>query len=257
MARDYSSRQNNPPSKNGKRKPTRRAAPAAKSIRQKKRGGGTPGFVWLLCGLCIGVTVAAGFYIFARPAGTPGHDRVSINLPNGESPAKKPTADTAVSAHADNAQAKQPDAKPRFSFYKMLPNYRVEVPDGSAGSRSSTGKTHDEEPSNSTPPPTSASAAPSPDSKHTAASTSSPPADSGHGYVIQAGAFSHATDAERRKARLALLGITAEVVDVKSSSGKTIYRVQSDTIASRSEVDDFMHRLDKHQIEGLVRQADQ
>lgn len=255
MARDYSSRQNKPTPGKGKRKPTKRASPAARPVRQThKRNGGAPAVVWLLCGLFIGVTVAAGFYVFGRPAGAPGHEQVSINLPNGEPGTEKPAPDTAAAAHDDQTKTGQSDAKPRFSFYKMLPNYKVEVPGQQQNTRAKPGAPHDEEPSNSTPPPVGADA-PAP-KRARGKPLKSAPADAGHRYVIQAGAFSRAKDAESRKARLALLGMTAQVIDIKLSSGKTIYRVQSAPIGSRSEVDELMNRLDKNQIEGLVRQAD-
>lgn len=252
MARDYSSRRNNPPSKNGKRKPQKRATPAAKPLRQKKtrRGGGTPGVVWLLCGLFIGVTVAAGFYIFGRPAGTPGQQQVSIDLPNGEPASKKAESGTAQAAHQDKAKKKQqPEAKPRFSFYKMLPNYKVDVSDGQQGHDKTTNAPHEVEPDNDTPAP-SGNSEPTPSQAPGAKDASSD-----HGYIIQAGAFSAAKDADRRRAQLTLLGLSATVVDIQLSSGKTVYRVQTDTISSRSRVNDFMHRLKKNDIDGLVRQA--
>lgn len=252
MARDYSSRRNNPPPKNGKRKPKKRATPAARPVRKKNkaRGNGTPGVVWLLCGLFIGVTVAAGFYIFGRPAGTPGQQQVSVDLPNGKASSKKAEPGTAQAAHQDESKNKpQPEAKPRFSFYKMLPNYKVEVSDGPNNQHASPNSPHDVEPDNSTPAP-SGNSKPTPSQAPVAAGHSQ-----GRGYVIQAGAFSAAKDADRRRAQLTLLGLSAKVVDIQSSSGKTVYRVQTDTIDSRSSVDKFMRRLKKNDIDGLVRRA--
>jgi len=254
MARDYSSRRNNPPPKNGKRKPTKRAAPAAKPNRQTAgRRGGTPGAVWLLCGLFIGVTVAAGFYIFGRPAGTPSSEQVSIALPRSTAPAAAPTEPgTAEAAHPQPSEKAEPETKPRFSFYKMLPNYEVEIDESSNArtSRTPNYAPHDVEPSDTSPKPVG-QGTPTPSQAPT--TTSSPPSSSG--YVIQAGAFSTAKDAERRKAQLALLGLSADVMDINLSSGKTVYRVQTGTIASQARVDDFMRRLRKNNIEGLVRQA--
>ena len=261
MARDYSSRRNNPPPKNGKRKPAKRASPAAKPVRKKAtRSRGAPAAVWLLSGLFIGVTVAAGFYIFARPAGTPGHQQVSIDLPNGE-PDKKtatPAPGTAQAAHQnDEKHPEKAEAKPRFSFYKMLPNYKVEVTDEQQRSRThaSHSAPHDVEPDDNTPTP-SGNSEPTPSQAPVAQDNSSQGNDN-QAYVIQAGAFSTDKDADRRKAQLALLGLSAQVIDIKLSSGKTVYRVQTDVIKSRARVDEFMRRLKKNDIEGLVMQARQ
>lgn len=253
MARDYSSRRNNPPPKNGKRKPQKRASPAAKPVRQKKKnrkGSSTPGLVWLLCGLFIGVTVAAGFYIFGRPAGTPGQEQVSIDLPNGESDSQEDESGSAQAAHQDDAKKARPEeAKPRFSFYKMLPNYKVEVGGEQQTRRTTDSAPHEAEPAHDTPTP-SGKSEPTPSQAPVAGSASND-----QGYIIQAGAFSAADDADRRKAQLTLLGLSANVVDIQLSSGKTVYRVQTDTIDSRSRVDKFMRRLKKKDIDGLVRQA--
>lgn len=283
MARDYSSRRNNPPEKNGKRKPAKRTAPAARPVRQKqkttprkKTGGGSgrsapsiragaPGCIWLLCGLFLGVAGLSVYYIASRPAGH-GPESVSVNLPASDAADsnKKNTQDasrtpTTGSDQAGAAAEDQKKTNPRFSFYKMLPNYKVEVPAGHQQKPvADDNEPHEAEPAANTPAP-SAPAQPQSASRSndTAphASQSSNPGTSGSGYVIQAGAFSAEKDADHRKARLALLGVTADIVDVQTSSGKTVYRVQSSVLKSSDTAHSLAQRLQSHGIETMVRQA--
>ena len=82
------------------------------------------------------------------------------------------------------------------------------------------------------------------------------PSANGRAYVIQAGAFSTPADADRRKAQLALLGVTADVTSVNTSSGKTIYRVQSTRVDSAGRAQELSQRLKSNGIETMIRQAD-
>ncbi|HET7314155.1 SPOR domain-containing protein [Salinisphaera sp.] len=290
MARDYSSRHDGSQNGNGKRKAGKRPAAAARPVRQKKKpssgkkparnggsrkrgastvGSGAPGCIWLLCGVFLAVAGASVYYIASRPAGH-GPESVSIDLPNGEPAHSEPVqdGDDAGAIDAGNASTGPTEdknkAEPRFSFYKMLPNYEVEVP---AGQHAEQPVSDDNAPHEAEPAATNTSAlAPAP--------SSAPPADAGRaepdnpppqpadqgatgpGYVIQAGAFSREDDADRRKARLALLGVSSDIVDVQTASGKTIYRVQSNVFASNDKAHSLARRLQSHGIETMVRQAD-
>lgn len=284
MARDYSSRRNNPPDKNGKRKASKRPTPAARPVRQKKtappkkkkaatakrpRNGsgagraptvrsGAPGCVWLLCGVCLGIAGLSIYYIASRPSGH-GPQSVSINLPNGAPANSDDSGDAgnskpaATSASTEHKTEKKPE--PRFSFYKMLPNYQVEVPAGQRAPAPVTDNAapHEAEPAANTPAP--ADAAANDGARGDGGKPASAAPDSGSGYVIQAGAFSTEGDADRRKAQLALLGVSAEIVDIKTSSGKTVYRVQSDVFNSSNKAQSMAERLHAHGIETMVRQA--
>lgn len=105
MARDYARTRSG-----GKKKPRRRARrPAA-----RRRNTGPPGWVWLLCGICLGLVAAAALYVFGRAGGlAPPTDAE-------EGRADRPAAETA---------AAEADEEPRFAFYEMLPNYEVVIPE--------------------------------------------------------------------------------------------------------------------------------
>jgi hypothetical protein len=102
MARDYAR------TRGGKKKTRRRSRPAA-----RRRNTGTPGWVWLICGICVGLVAAAGIYVFGRAGGT-------LSVDTGTGRADRPAAESA------EAQA---DQEPRFAFYEMLPNYEVVIPE--------------------------------------------------------------------------------------------------------------------------------
>lgn len=241
MARDYSSRRNSNSSAKGKRQ-TGGRKPAARPARTKRtQGGGPPGWVWLVCGLCIGLVIAAGFYVFARPAGSNAPQPVEIAAPQDEG-----AAANAGDASDDTAeQDPSDDSEPRFSFYKMLPNYEVVIPeeeypeDDADTSASAAQDTPAGE-----PPPTPESTQPT-----------TPRVEEPGNYVIQAGSFSQPEDADRRKAELALLGVPANVASVDLSSGKTVYRVQSNTIRSSDKLNELLKRLRENRIDTLVMRA--
>ncbi len=246
MSRDYSSRRNAPPAK-GKRKSPPRKAAARAAPKKRAPSAGPPGWVWMLCGLCIGLTVAAGFYVFGRPAGTPMREQVSIATPQNAA------RDDAASKNApQDAEADEPAAteeEPRFSFYKMLPNYEVVIPEEEYPDRRTSGSSHSSSsssPVGEPPPPPTAASKPQP---------TTPKVEEPGNYIIQAGSFSTFGDADRRKAELALLGLPAQIVDVKLGSGKTVYRVQSNTITSSSRLNDVLARLRENRIDTLVMRA--
>ena len=264
MARDYSSRHNGDTPKNTRAKTNRRNPPArpaktkkpsrAKNTATNNKAprGRTPGWVWGLSGLFVGIVLISGYYIFARPAGTPGGTAemdIAVPTENASNTASQPASDDTAAKSAETPKEPAgPDEQPRFSFYKMLPNYHVDVAEGAHKNRAeapSAHEPHEAEPS--TPKPTTSRPA---EPKRAA------PSANGRAYVIQAGAFSTPADADRRKAQLALLGVTADVTSVNTSSGKTIYRVQSTRVDSAGRAQELSQRLKSNGIETMIRQAD-
>lgn len=107
MARDYAR------TRGGKKKGRQRSRPAAR----RRRKTGTPGWVWLLCGVCLGLAAAAGIYVFGRAGGAPG---LTASTDGGEPAGEQATA--------EKTEGKG-DKEPRFAFYEMLPNYEVVIPE--------------------------------------------------------------------------------------------------------------------------------
>ncbi len=72
-------------------------------------------------------------------------------------------------------------------------------------------------------------------------------------YFVQAGAYGRTEDAERQRARLAMLGFGAKVTE-REQSGRTIYRVRVGPYAQKDEADEVKRKIDEAGIESaLVR----
>lgn len=260
MARDYSSRRNNSSSNSGKRKSGKRPAPAARPTRKRKAAhkkkttsrrnpatSSRPGCIWLISLALLFVAAAAVYYIATRPTGhgpqgtqlksldTPQEQEIQPSVDqNSPTPAKSPKNTT---EQVDNTKA-----EPQFSFYEMLPSYQVKIPASKKKRKPVVDNSapHEVDPAQSTQIPTQPE--------------DTEPEPQGR-FILQAGAFSHQKDADRRKAKLTLLGVTAEIVKATSADGKTIYRVQSQLIDSRDKAEKMSQRLSSHGIETFTRQA--
>ena len=148
------------------------------------RRSGNPLLTGILVGMVIGVGMAAGlaWYIMKSPSPFVQNEPVIAKPPVDIA---KPVAPAGTALpNASSAASGVVDAKPRFEFYKVLT-------DKQDTSVAAPAKPADK------PQPAKPQAA---DSK---------PVASNEPYFLQAGSFSNADDAEKLKARLALLGIEA------------------------------------------------
>ena len=142
-------------------------------------------------------------------------------------------------------QDQNAESEPRFSFYKMLPDYEVVIPEEEypeEDAETAAGAAQDTPAGEPPPPPESTQ-------------PTTPRVEEPGNYVIQAGSFSRNADADRRKAELGLLGLAARIVQVDLPSGKTVYRVQSNTIGSSDELNRMLKRLRENRIDTLVMRA--
>lgn len=113
--------------------------------------------------------------------------------------------------------APAPSPEERFEFYDMLPDAEVEVPQQSQST-----------------------------------SKGGPPVISMPGtYVVQAGAFPNFAEADKVKARLALLGIVSEI-QTAESNGRRFHRVRIGPISDLDELNRMRARLSRNGIESLV-----
>lgn len=67
-------------------------------------------------------------------------------------------------------------------------------------------------------------------------------------YFVQAGAYVKNEDAEQQRARLALLGFSAKVME-KEQSGRTVFRVRIGPIDSRDEAEGMQRKIEAAGIE--------
>jgi cell division protein FtsN len=130
-----------------------------------------PGWLWMLFGLSLGLSVAFAVYVKDRgPA-----------EPNPQASAQPASMQDALDNNGEvvaNNEAPAEPAEQRFAFYKMLPNFEVIIPEQEPDVAA------DIEPSAVVEPGL---------------------------YVLQAGSFSAYADAERRRAELGLHGIESQI----------------------------------------------
>jgi len=114
--------------------------------------------------------------------------------------------------------------KPRYDFFTVLPEMEVVVPEQELSRKAE---------------PTSPQAA----------------VDDTHDrYILQAGSFRNATDAEQMKAQLALLGSMATIQKV-TVNGKTWHRVRLGPFPNAREADEMRRMLSGNKIDTLVLKA--
>jgi cell division protein FtsN len=185
--------------------------------RSQRRKSGHPiqGPLWLLAGLIMGLAVAAGVHIYHlehRP---------------------QFVADTTARKDPEQPQPSPqelPDDRPRFEFYKILPEMEVVVPE-------------EKEPS---PQPSQTQPQPAP--PKTAQTKNAAAAER---YLLQVGSFQTPQDADHMKAQLALLGIEANIQKVEIRGGKTWYRVRVGPFSDRDKLNQTRLRLQTNKIEAV------
>lgn len=217
--------------------------------RNRKRSGrrSLPGWGWGLSGLALGLFVALVVHLEQDRPG-PGLDTVL-----GERPA--PSGDSGEpAAGGPDAARTQPDdsgtegeGKPRFEFYKLLSEQEVSVPERDP-----------ERPRTPAAPPSGEDTAPAPEPD---AQPSPEPGDDGSGpaqtapdgdFLLQAGSFRRFADADRMKARLALLGVEAGIQSVELAGGETWHRVRAGPFGDRATVNDVRRRLRDNEIDAIM-----
>ena len=169
-----------------------------------------PGWLWMLFGLSLGLSVAFAIYVKdRRPAAAK-----SAAVPQPASLQNALDDNNEIGA-GEGANEEPPEE--RFTFYKMLPNFEVIIPE--------------QEPD--------------------VAADIEPRAVLEPGlYVLQAGSFSAYADADRRRAQLALHGIESQIQRV-TIDDKTYHRVRIGPISDLDELNVLRSRLREAQIDVL------
>jgi cell division protein FtsN len=72
-------------------------------------------------------------------------------------------------------------------------------------------------------------------------------------YFVQAGAYAKGDDADQQRARLAMMGVTAKVIE-REQSGRTVYRVRVGPYEKKDEAEAMRDRLKNEGVDSaLVR----
>ena len=149
-----------------------------------------PGWMWMLFGLGIGLSVAFAIYM-------KGGQQLTLPQPAAQQPASmstpmQPEPVPAASAAVPAPEDETAEEEPRFSFYSMLPSFEVVIPEEEADVSRDVEVEAVQEPGT---------------------------------YVLQAGSFREVSDADRRRAEIALLGIESRVQRI-SIDDRTYHRVR-------------------------------
>lgn len=193
----------------------------SKNQASRKGGKGTPGWVWLLVGLVVGLVAAAALFL----RGDLG--KVESLLPKPNPAARAPAASTEEPVAQDAAP--EPRAKPKYEFYDVLRDKEVIIPDAELTAQAKA-------------------------EADTPADAGTPPAPDAVRYLIQAGAFRSSSDAEALKARIALTGEVARVESAEVAGG-TIYRVRLGPYPNASTLAAAKQALGNHGIEAVAIRA--
>lgn len=176
----------------------------------------TPGWVWLLAGLIVGLAVAGVFFL-------QGVDRMGQDA----SWLRQESAPTAPPLVADPPAPPQPARDTaRFQFYELLPQDEIRVPAPSAATPATP----------AAPPPT--------------ATPTQPAAPAAARVALQTGSFRQAAQADEMRARLALLGLQANVRVVRVN-GETFHRVFVGPFESDAQVNRALERLQRESIDAF------
>jgi cell division protein FtsN len=170
----------------------------------------------MLGGFFLGIVVAGAVYVYGRlPADRPQSavERESATVTRPQT-VTEPTAQTA----AEEAPPAEPTGETRFEFYDLLPEFEVVVPETAAALRADA--------------PTEALTR------------------SGN-YIIQAGSFRALPDADRRQARIALLGIESSIQRV-AIDNDVFHRVRIGPITELAELNRIRRRLRDERIDYLL-----
>jgi cell division protein FtsN len=175
-----------------------------------------PGWVWMLFGLAIGLSVAAAIYLRDRNA-SPA-PRAAVQQPASmETPMESgdvPVPDTNVPSAELQAEEEE---EPRFTFYSMLPNFEVVIPEEEGDVK---------------------------------IDTKSAAVDEAGTYVLQAGSFTDPSDADRRRAELALLGVESQVQRI-AIDDREYHRVRVGPISDLDELNRIRSQLREARIDVL------
>ena len=194
---------------NRKRKPVRKR----KTRRNTQKQQDYPGWMWMLFGLAIGLSVAFAIYMKDRNADIPLRSVAQEPASMAET-LEQPRQSASVAPEI--ATPEEPTER-RFDFYEMLPNFEVVIPEHEKNVSQDTQREAVVQPGV---------------------------------YVLQAGSFRDFEDADRRRAELALQGIESRIQRV-TIDDNTYHRVRIGPTSDLDELNRLRNRLRQAKIEVL------
>lgn len=187
--------------------------PARKApSRQPGRHAGGARWPWFGAGVCVGAAAAAALLLYEPGAAAPG-------------------------PRARSAGPAAPAEAPRFEFYTLLPEKEIAIPEAELNAPA--------------PAPSGVASAPQPPGMPAPPGAPEVPAQSVR-YLLQVGSFRRLEDADRLKARLALMGLQSSIQTVSIDGTETWHRVRVGPFAGRGELDQARATLQHNNIESMA-----
>lgn len=184
------------------------------------------GLLTFVAGLVTGLCLAVGFVLLQglpdMLAGARQQQPVVITTAPGSDKAADEPGD---GTNTESGEAAKPT--PKFDFYTILPEMEVSVPEW-------------ESPTEEQPAETTAA---------TPASNTDTEAES---YLLQIGSFQQPDEAERVKARLALLGIHTEIQRVTIDGGDVWHRVRAGPYQDATKLEQLRQLLIENDIDFML-----
>jgi len=194
----------------------------ARRNRNSRTKGPAPGWVWMLFGLTLGLVVAAGVY-FRVPPRAPQSGAATSAPAAAPAAVPAPAGDRRQARGAQGARATGASEQ-RFDFYEILPQFEVVVPEVETAASPTT--------------------------------RSQPVVQEPGSYVLQAGSFSALGDADRLKARIALLGIESRIQRV-TIDDDVFHRVRIGPINDLDRLNRIRRQLRDAQVDTLLMKVPQ
>ncbi len=185
--------------------------------------GGT--LIGLAFGLVVGVLISFGVVWYLNKTPLPFVDKVLKSEPKPPENGQK--APVALPGKPGDKPIEKP-AERKFEFYDILEGKKPATPGAPSA------------PASSVPAPTAAPAA-----------APAPQAESGR-LFLQVGAFQKIADAEKMKAKLAMLGFEAGVQEVEVADKGTMHRVRVGPYGSAEEMNQNRGQLSQNGIPATV-----
>lgn len=195
-----------------------------------RKGGNSPLLTGILVGMVIGVAMAAGlaWFIMKSPSPFVQNEQVVAKPPVAAKPQAQPAAvvpgATLAAQSAPAAASGVGGEKPRFEFYKVLTDKQ------------------------------DATVAPAAKPAEKVQAESKPAAVSGPQF-LQAGSFSNVADAEKMKAKLAMLGIEAGIQTATIPDKGVWHRVRLGPYKSADEMNKVRATLKQNGIDATPIRA--
>ncbi|KAF0805605.1 hypothetical protein A6D6_02246 [Alcanivorax xiamenensis] len=208
---------------------------ASRRPRKNSKKRQVPGWVWLFTGVAAGLFLAFLVHLaqVQKEAGTA--TLVKAPEQSGQDNAK------------GTDKPKAGGDEPTFDFYAVLPKMEVIVPkskdEKTAPAKKPATTSRDDKPATASKPDTSKS--------------NNTTADTGDGkiYMLQAGSFRNAGDADRRRAELILKGYEVRLQPVKLENGDTWHRVMIGPYNSVNTLHKAQDQLASNGVETLPIQV--